>query len=241
MILKKILSNLAYIYAYTKCKMFTSSTLKLASGIFITLSACMAISFDFYENRQLYMLFKPLTTALIILFALWFGKKNNAFFKWVIPALVFCLIGDSLLLYESYFIGGLVAFLIAHVLFAISFISLSGFKFYPITLVLLIVLGGLYYWHLYGVLDDLRWPVLCYFLVIIFMSWQGLNLSIWKRNSLTTILLWAVLLFLTSDAILAWAKFKEAFPYSGAFILATYWASIFLIALATTSNTINEH
>ncbi len=209
-------------------------------ALLIFLSACIAIYFDFIRNHQLYSILKPLTTILIILFTTFFGLKNSKFYKFVLVALCFCLLGDTLLLYESYFIWGLVAFLIAHVLFTLSFISIDGFKTYLLPIGLLLVFGAFYYWELYGHLGNLKIPVFVYFSVIIIMIWQGVNLRIWKKTPMFSLLFLAVVLFLISDSILGWAKFKDAFQGSGILILTTYWASIFLIAMATTKNGIEK-
>ena len=210
-------------------------------ALLILFAAGVAIYSDFIGNHQLYSILKPLTTILIILFTTFFGRKNSRFYKLVLLALCFCLLGDTLLLYESYFIWGLVAFLIAHVLFTLSFISINGFKTYLIPLIGLLTFGVFYYWSLYESLEGLKIPVLVYVTAIIMMSWQGMGLRIWKKSEMFALLFCAVLLFLISDSILAWAKFKQAFKGSGVLILTTYWASIFLIALATTKDDVSKN
>jgi len=207
---------------------------KLIFGIFILFVAIMAIFFDVRGNRPLFIVLKPLTTILILLFVVLCGIRKNKFHKWVVIGLCFCLAGDTLLLDESYFILGLVAFLIAHLCFSLSFINLGGFKLYFIPLILLLLFGISYYWMLYDGLQGLKIPVLIYFIIILFMGWQGINLRIWKNELPYSLIVVAVLLFITSDALLAWAKFKETFPWDGGLILATYWISIFSIGLATT-------
>ncbi|WP_297762752.1 lysoplasmalogenase [uncultured Muriicola sp.] len=196
--------------------------------------AFLAIFFNASNNNALFIVLKPLTTILIILFTVFFGIRKNKFYKWVVIALIFCLAGDTLLLKEAYFIWGLLAFLMAHLCFSFSFMSLGGFKFYLIPLILLIVFGIGYYWILYDGLQALKIPVLTYFIVILFMGWQGISLRIWKNEAALTLVAFAVLFFITSDALLAWAKFKEPFRWDGVLILATYWISIFSIGLSTT-------
>ena len=221
--------------------MLGQGTSKIVLGIIIAIAACLAIVFDFEEEKQLFRVFKPLTTFLIILFVVSFGNRRTVLYKWVLLGLVLCLVGDSLLLFESYFIWGLVAFLIAHIFFAVGFTKIGGTKFFTVSLIPLLAFGAIYYWQLFAHLGPLAVPVLCYFLIIIFMSWQGINLRIWKKNRMTKLISFAVILFLVSDAVLAWAKFKEPIRYSGVLILGTYWMSIFLIAVATSSTEIDEH
>ncbi len=208
--------------------------LKLFFSTLILFVAFLAIFFNASDKNELFIVLKPLTTILIILFAVFFGIRKNKFNKWVVIALSFCLAGDTLLLKEAYFIWGLVAFLMAHLCFSLSFISLGGFKFYLIPLLLLLVFGISYYWMLYDGLQNLKIPVLIYFIVILFMGWQGISLRIWKNELPYTLIFAAVLLFITSDALLAWAKFKGPFRWDGVLILATYWISIFSIGLAST-------
>ncbi len=200
----------------------------------IFLTALCAIVLDSYGKEYFFIVFKPLTTILILLFAVVYGNRKNSYRRWVLFALCFCLLGDVLLLVESYFIAGLVAFLIAHLCFTWSFINLAGFKKYLVPLIFLLVFGVTYYSILYDSLQVLKIPVLFYFVVIILMSWQGISLRIWKDHRSFTLISIAVVLFLISDSVLAWAKFKSSFQLSGVLVLATYWVSIFLLAASAT-------
>lgn len=180
------------------------------------------------------MLFKPLTTVLVI--ALPFFAPNNGhvtFGRWVIVGLVFCLLGDVLLLFDTYFIFGLGAFLLAHILFSISFIQYMGFyKGWIAFLVLFGMAGVLFYW-LRPDLGDFLLPVSMYVLIITFMAWQGVGLYLRDREGAHALMAMAVLFFMLSDTLLAIAKFKTPFYLSGPLILSTYWLSIGLIANAT--------
>lgn len=208
--------------------------LKLFFGALVLFVAFLAIFFNAIGKNAFFIVLKPLTTILILLFTVFFGIRKNKFYKWVVIALIFCLAGDTLLLKETYFIWGLLAFLMAHLCFGWSFMNLGGFKLYFIPLILLVVFGIGYYWMLYNGLQALKIPVLIYFIVILFMGWQGISVRVWKNELPYTLIFVAVLLFITSDALLAWAKFKAPYRWDGVLILATYWISIFSIGLATT-------
>ncbi len=186
-------------------------------------------------GHQLYLFFKPLTTILILLFAIVFGQRGYRYCRLVCLALGFCLVGDLFLLNGSYFIWGLLAFLIAHLLFTLGFVSLGGFTFSWRPLAALLVFGVTYYANLYGSLKGLAYPVLVYLAVILLMSWQGINLRLRTGGISYTLIAIAVILFLFSDAVLAWARFKSPFWGDGVVVLTTYWGSIFLIALSTSS------
>lgn len=203
-------------------------------NIFILVSACLAIYFGLSNERELFTFFKPLTTIFVIAVP-FFAPKNGhvTFGRLVIVGLVFCLLGDVLLLFDAYFLFGLGAFLLAHILFSISFVQYMGFyKNWIDFLVLFGIAGVLFYW-LRPDLGDLLLPVSIYVLIITFMAWQGVGLYMRKRNNAHALLAMAVLFFMLSDTLLAIAKFKTPFYLSGPLILSTYWLSIGLIANAT--------
>jgi uncharacterized membrane protein YhhN len=214
-------------------QMVQNRNVKYFFTVFTGLIASLAILFNALENKTLFIVFKPLTTLLIILITVLFGQKKNSFTQRIFLGLCFCLLGDTLLLFEAYFLWGLVAFLVAHLCFSWSFIAMGGFKFYLLPLLILLGVGGTYFFILYDSLGSLKIPVAVYLVVIIFMSWQGVCLRIREKDIKYTMIAIAVVLFLLSDGLLAWARFKASFPISGVLILASYWSSLLLIALST--------
>ncbi len=203
-------------------------------NILILVSACLAIYFGMYNDGNLFMVFKPLTTILVIALLFFTLKKSNALLgRMVTIALVFCLLGDILLLFKDYFLLGLVAFLVAHILFAVSFVLYKGFyKNWISFLMLFGIAGALFLWLRPG-LGDLLLPVFIYVFVITFMAWQGVGLYLREKNNTHAWMAMGVLFFMFSDTLLAIAKFKTPFYLSGALILATYWMSVSFIANAT--------
>ena len=211
-------------------------------NIFILVSACLAIYFGLSNERELFTFFKPLTTIFVIAVP-FFAPKNGhvTFGRLVIVGLVFCLLGGLLLLFDAYFLFGLGAFLLAHILFSISFVQYMGFyKNWIDFLVLFGIAGVLFYW-LRPDLGDLLLPVSSYVLIITFMAWQGVGLYVRERNNAHALMAMAVLFFMLSDALLAIAKFKTPFYLSGPLILSTYWLSIGLIANAVRGITIQSN
>lgn len=200
----------------------------------ILISALAAIYSQYIKNLELYNYLKPLTTILIIAVVIVFGKrKPKKYFITVLTALLFCLLGDTLLLNKNYFIYGLASFLVAHILFAYSFISLNGINLNIRPLVVLLTTGIAYYSFIYKGLGELVIVVGVYILFILFMCWQGINLYIKHKGGVFLTIAIAVSLFLISDAILAYNKFVQAFNYSGVLILLTYWLAIGIIANST--------
>ena len=200
----------------------------------ILLCAGLAIYFDFVGNWNMFRIFKPLTTILIIVLSLTnYKNRDQKYTQYILIGLVFCLFGDVFLLYEKYFVFGLSSFLLAHILFTIGFISIHKLQTYLMPLIVLLLIGISYYLFIYPSLNDLTFPVLVYFCVIIFMCWQGISLYIWRKEKVFKLIAIAVILFLISDSILAFNKFKMHFDYSGILILTTYWLSISLLANST--------
>lgn len=199
----------------------------------IIISAITAISV-LYFYPPLYDFFKPLTTILILLIPILYGnKKLKQYRNGIIAALVFCLLGDTFLLRDAYFIYGLAAFLIAHLLFAFSFTRLGGFRYALRPIGFLVALSAGYYYYLYPNLESMKIPVAIYIGCIVLMCWQGVALFLRERHNRFLMIAIAVLLFLFSDALIALEKFKMDFASSGILILSTYWLSILLLANST--------
>ncbi len=200
-------------------------------AILIGISAGLAIWFDWTGQWALYCLFKPLTTCLVITVPLVYGKKSIPRYRNLITlALIFCLAGDIFLLFDTYFVAGLVAFLLAHILFTVAFISFQGMHFFYKPLAGLLVFGISFYAFLWPHLGDLLLPVAVYVGVLLFMCWQGIGWYLAQRSRASVYVATAVVLFVLSDALLAVNKFVYAFKASGIFVLTTYWVSVALIA-----------
>ncbi len=196
---------------------------------FILLCAAIAIFMD-HQKSSWFLVFKPLTTILVILVPLMSKTTDKVFQRWMIIALGFCLLGDILLLKPDFFVYGLGAFLIAHLIFAKGFMEAQGFQKNPIVLVVLLLIGvGLYFW-LYPDLGALKYPVAAYVLVILFMVWQAIGLYFKIKKTTFALIASGALFFMFSDSMIAVNKFKMAFKFSGVVILSTYWLAIVLIA-----------
>lgn len=114
-----------------------------------------------------------------------------------------------------------------------AFITISGLRKYWLILSILLIIGSAYYSVLYRRLEDLYIVVALYLLIILLMAWQGISLYIWQRKKVFLVVSIAVVLFLVSDAVLAFDKFFKPFNLSGVLILSTYWISIVLLANST--------
>jgi uncharacterized membrane protein YhhN len=183
------------------------------------------------QTWQIY-LFKPLTMIFIIALALSSGANPFSFYGVAILfGLVFSMIGDVLLIPEHLFTAGLVGFLLAHLCYLVAFahspvapLLLSALPF-----LLFIVLFLRVLWHKLG---KLKAPVIIYAVVISAMGWQATDRYL-AQNDLAHLLAAAgAVLFIASDTILAYDKFKEPFKFARLLVLSSYFLAQWLIALS---------
>ena len=201
------------------------------SGLFAILFELVDFSIGFYCT-------KPLTTLLILTLPLRFPHDQlKAYKKTVLLGLLFCLIGDSFLLFESFFLYGLTSFLVGHLCFLYAFVKQQGFQWPLVPGIFLSSIASTILFLCYDNLGALLLPVLVYIGVILIMSWQGIALQRQNKHFTFRYVGWAVGLFLFSDAVLALNKFYIPFAYSGVLILSTYWLAISLIALSVSKTT----
>lgn len=159
--------------------------------------------------------------------------------KLLLTAILFSWIGDIILLFSSkgeiYFIMGLVAFLISHVVYIFVFTNQKTTE-KPLNKSILRIGIGLICSYLFLMvlvlfpkLGALKLPVLVYAIVIssmLLVAFKG-SLS-WKKPAGTTVLLGAIL-FVSSDSILAFNKFYQTIPFNSFLIMSTYIAAQYLI------------
>jgi uncharacterized membrane protein YhhN len=134
-----------------------------------------------------------------------------------------------------FFIGGLVAFLLAHVFFIVYYLRSSGpatgskLKSKPVLMVLFGVYGIGFGVLLYPWLGALRIPVFAYAAVLVVMNVFALN----RYGKVSTVNFWEVmggaLFFTLSDSLLAVNKFVTPLPLAGIWIMITYAVAQYLI------------
>lgn len=199
----------------------------------ICFSAALAIYSELMGSGHFGYL-KALTTILIIQLPILFSDKEDKQFRnLIITGLVFCLCGDIILLNPKMFIYGLIAFLIAHLIFCYTFYQRNQNRFSFIYLIPFVLIGATYFWFLLPNLGSIAIPVAVYISVIVLMSWLAAELYRTEKSSRHFAIFIGAILFLVSDSILAFNKFVTPFDYSGLLILSTYWVAIGLFALST--------
>jgi uncharacterized membrane protein YhhN len=188
----------------------------------------LAVAFSW---RRLEYLAKPTAILAVLVWLLTYPRiVPNAplpwYDNWFVAGLVFSLAGDVLLMLpERFFLGGLVAFLLAHVAYIVGLnsggLSLPGeaLMIVPVGLV-----GGWLAWRVGRALkasgrEKLRAPVAVYAAVISLMLVSALSTLFepgWPLGEAALVAVGAALFF-GSDALLAWNRFVA--PVRGARLL----------------------
>ncbi len=203
------------------------------TSLIIIITAIITITLYYWGQRVHVYVFKPLTTALIIILAMQGAFKSRKKYGYLVTiGLVFCLVGDVfLMLPGKTFIKGLFSFLIAHLFFIAAFLT-EGFYITWYVLLILGLTGTIIFTILLSSLNGLLWPVLFYLSVILFMAWQAIEQRVHIPAKNKTFAAIGSILFLTSDSFLAFNKFHVSLPLSHLLILSTYYAAIYFLALS---------
>jgi uncharacterized membrane protein YhhN len=187
------------------------------------------------DMRALLVVFKPLTTLLILLRAWPRGAGAPSARRALRVGLMLSLLGDVALLWpQQGFLPGLVAFLLAHIAYTVAFTRQHRFLAQPAALASYALAAGAVLAFLWpSIPPGLRIPVACYVLALTAMSAQaavvGLS-SLGDDRRRGRLLMLGGALFMTSDALLAINKFAHTLPAASLWILATYWAAQWCIA-----------
>ena len=187
------------------------------------------------DHRALLFVFKPLTTLLIIAHAWRRGTDTPSVCRFVLAGLWLSLLGDVLLLWPRQgFVPGLVAFLIAHVLYIVAFTREQPFAAQPAVLAVYALIAGTILALLWGTIPPaLRIPVAAYVLALTLMAAQSAVIGLGAQGDdvrRARGLMLGGALFMASDTVLAVNRFALPVPAAGLWILATYWAAQWLIA-----------
>jgi alkenylglycerophosphocholine hydrolase len=189
--------------------------------LLLILSVCVAIV-DWIavagQKRTLEIIAKPVTLlALCIWFASYPAALDSTIGVVFLIGLVFSLLGDIFLLFaDQHFLKGLIAFLLAHLLYIVAF-NFSGpiltlpaiLIAVPIAIVALLILRRLIASLKETGHESMIIPVCVYALVLSLTLWSTSTTLLRDDWSFLAGLLAAVggVLFFTSDAAIAWNRF----------------------------------
>lgn len=187
--------------------------------------------------QTLHWIAKPLATLLIMQKALRARPEVSAAYRrWIGIGMVFSLVGDILLMLPmDAFVGGLVAFLLGHLCFIRAFVTDTRLAARPLALLGCLAYGLLNLWALWPTLPGaLHVPVVVYVVALATMGGQAVARAWWHDGDrLAGPAQWAAggaLLFMLSDTLLAWDRFRFVIPLSAVWVLATYYAALWCLA-----------
>lgn len=187
--------------------------------------------------EQVHYIAKPaIVISLIFLFVKTSGHLSESIKRMTLLALVFSLLGDVLLMFVSqsahFFTIGLVAFLVAHLMYILVFLKHRNKNKSTIGFIILLLAyaSGLFYVLKDG-LGDMLVPVIIYMLVILAMATSAfLRQGNVTKLSYNLVFIGAIF-FMVSDSILALNKFYQPIPLSNIIIMVTYALAQNLIVL----------
>jgi len=156
--------------------------------------------------------------------------------RWMATGVVASLAGDIfLMLPQDAFVPGLVSFLLAHLCFILALLDDSRFAERPLGMLACLAYGALNLWALWPALPDaLHVPVVVYVLVLAGMGGQAVvRARRHATDALASSAQWSMagaLVFMLSDTLLAWDRFRFVIPMSGLWVLATYYTALWCLA-----------
>ncbi len=182
---------------------------------------------------------KPLATACILVLALRAQPAVSARYRRFIALGLGCsLLGDVLLMLPGdLFVPGLVAFLVAHLCYLRAFFTLGVMRRLLLPLLATLGFGAACVAALWtAIAPPLRPAVIAYVAVLASMAGVALARARMAHGDRSARLAAVgALLFMLSDALLAWDRFRGPLPLAPLWILATYYAAQWRIARSTSA------
>jgi uncharacterized membrane protein YhhN len=210
----------------------------MMNGLIIIFGIILLFGVLYYEkkkNRIPHLITKSILSLLFVITALLQPHSVPVYYHYLLTGLILCLVGDVCLALpqKKAFMGGLVAFLIGHLLYIFSFSSLIPIShWFSSGLLIIVGTSALIFFWLRPHLKSMLIPVLIYIMVITIMA-SGAWAVFWKSSfqiSGRALILTGSLCFYLSDLFVARHRFiKEEYRnrllglplyYTGQFMLA---------------------
>jgi len=184
--------------------------------------------------RWLHWIGKPLATLLILALA-WGARPATSprYRRWILAGLGCSLAGDVLLMLPGdLFVPGLLAFLCAHACFIAAFLGDSRLAAPAWPLMACLAWGAANLALLWNAIDaSLRAPVIIYVSVLATMGGQAWARARMRRaDAAVQLAARGALVFLLSDGVLAWDRFRGPVPLASLWVLAAYYLALWWIA-----------
>jgi uncharacterized membrane protein YhhN len=217
----------------------TQPAIRSALHILFVIAAAAAIASALLgtDGRWLHYVSKPLATALLLLIVVQTANPVSKSYQWAVAVgLAFALCGDVfLMLPQDLFVAGLICFLLTHCAYIIALTSNVRLAAVPATFVACAVLALGIIWGLWaGLPPELRIPVAAYALVLALMAAQAISRAQHLATGPARLAAIGGILFLASDTLLAYGRFRFAVPFGPLWVLGTYYAAQWFIARSVT-------
>jgi len=206
----------------------------------IILGIILLVGVLYYEKKKdriLLLITKSVLSLLFVITALLQPHPVPTYYHYLLIGLIFCLMGDVCLALpqKKAFMGGLAAFLVGHVFYIVSFLSLTSiFHWISPGLIIFIGMSALIFFWLRPHLRSMLIPVLLYILVITVMA-SGAWTVFWKSSfqiSGRALLLVGAFCFYVSDVLVARNKFIKEKYRNRLLGLPLYYAGQFMLAFS---------
>ena len=211
----------------------------------IGISGCVTISaFYLLKNKITYLIFKGITTLLILLFcaASFFiynndGMNYTLFITLIAVGLLFSLAGDITIFFKknTFFLIALMCFICTHCIYAACFILFSDFSLIDIgTGIIIWSFCLILYLYFSRHLGKLKIPVVIYMIIITFMVWRAFSTLFSERITLVQGIFISTgsVLFYVSDIFLAMNMFVKPVKRFHLKNLTLYYLGQLFIALS---------
>lgn len=198
---------------------------------------------EYINNNTLRILSKPFIVIILMAWIYSATKLPKPFHKNIFAGLVCAWLGDVLLMFQevksSFFLFGLIAFLLCHLFYIRAFLLDYKLKKSPKNpfliwafIVFTAFCAGLFI-YLRPHLGNMQYPVLIYAVIISVMAIMAVSRFGHVNLFSFEIIFYGAVLFLFSDSILAYNKFVEPLPNAGLIIMASYMIAQYLIVLGS--------
>jgi uncharacterized membrane protein YhhN len=203
------------------------------------------------QNHDSRIFSKPLLMGSLFLYFFSYTSliKGSLLRKSMGAALIFSLIGDTLLLFPNLFLYGLGAFLMAHLCYIVAFklTQYYQFSFQNVNFIKLFfynlpiyIPGAIIYYLIQPNLNNLKSPVIVYLIAILMMA--SIARERYKRTDPSSF--WQVfigaILFMVSDGILALNTFGYPILDADIMIMGTYIIAQLLIVMGIRSHIVSH-
>ena len=215
----------------------TPAAILIVAWLFVALTAAGLAATLIGEQRDLSLRFvaKPVASAGFLGLALTLGATNSRYGWWILIGLLCGFIGDAALLGtdRSWFLTGLVAFLIGHLLYVVAFL-VAGWSAGPTMAATGVAIGAalvVFRWLRPHLPSDMIGPVVAYIVIISAMVTTAVGATAAGASRLILIGAFA---FYVSDLAVARNRFVAPGPANRMWGLPLYYLGQVLLAWSVT-------